>query len=120
MITAIIEQLRQIPGFKATSEHVSLLEAILKDRDEKIAQLKADLAAANQTITGLNEKLLKLDSTGFKTIRGLLWLRDGDAYESNPYCPKCKVVMGAFPPQTHWVCSYCNGVFDWCRTPAVV
>ncbi len=53
---------------------------------------------------------------------GILWKKNPDGrFDSKPRCPNCKdnPVMGEFPPNAHlhWVCSKCNGVFDYADPP---
>jgi hypothetical protein len=40
----------------------------------------------------------------------VLWRRNSDGFDEDPYCPKCKLVLAAFPPGSNQVlcCSSCQ------------
>jgi hypothetical protein len=89
----------------------------LQNENVRLENLNQSLLSEND---GLKKQLHQQSATErYVKLRGMLWLVEDDHFESNPYCPNCKEVMGEFPPQTNWVCSVCTRIFDFCRTPAL-
>lgn len=119
----IINRLNKIPGFSATAEHVALFKDLYEQVQKECELLRSEynrLKAENET---LRQKLTALERTpDFEEIDGVLWTRKTTGgFGSKPRCPNCSdhPVMGEFPPgaQLHWVCSRCNGVFDYVCPP---
>jgi hypothetical protein len=102
-------------------EHVALLRA-------KMELMEKDAASAAEKIMRLetdNKRLSALakqaDTAEFRSYRGLLWKPEGRGYEPSPYCPRCKMPLGQWPPgaEQTWACTdKCGLVVDWFPAPA--
>ena len=120
---AVLGKLNKIPGFSATAAHVSLFKDLyLKAQEEcdRLSQRCKDLENENDT---LKKELASLTfGAELIEIDGILWKRKSSGgFDSKPRCPNCHnhPVMGEFPPNAkmHWVCSVCDGTFDYVVPP---
>lgn len=105
----ILRQLKKIPGWSATNEHVEFLREVLATRDQELESIRSECDQLRDANEELKETISKLSTpTGFKEYRGVLWRNiDGDNVEPSPYCKTCKNVMVSFANQM-WVCGSCK------------
>jgi len=101
-------------------EHVALLRARMElmEKDGAVAKEKIrSLEAENNRLSALAKKA---NAAEFKSYRGLLWKPEGSGYEPSPYCPRCKMPLGQWPPgaEQTWACTdKCGLVVDWFPAP---
>ncbi len=119
--SSVLTRLNGIPGFSATAQHVALFKDLYEQAQKENEQLKAECARLRTELEGLRRQ--STARTELEEFDGILWKhRPTGGFDSKPRCPNCPdhPVMGEFPPEAHlhWVCSRCNGVFDYVRPPA--
>jgi hypothetical protein len=117
----VLARLNRVPGFSATAQHVALFKDLYEQAQKENEQLKAECARLKAENEGLHRQIAS--RTEFEEIEGILWKRKPTGgFDSKPRCPNCQdhPAMGEFPPgaHLHWVCSRCNGVFDYVKPPS--
>lgn len=116
-----------------SSDRNSIPEELESEQPERFHEVVSAIHGTAATIIDIYKSLIRTatrklgvlppaTSIGYSNIGGVLWKRlSGGRYEDKPRCPNCdnNPTMGEFPPKAHlhWVCSKCNGVFDYVRPP---
>jgi len=120
---AVLSRLNKVPGFSATAEHVALLKSLYEQAQKEREQLQKECEELRKENALLKKQLVsQAKAAELEEIDGILWRRNpSGGFDSKPRCPNCAdhPVMGEFPPDAklHWVCSRCNGVFDYVKPP---
>lgn len=120
---AVLNRLNKLPGFSATAEHVSLFKDLYEHAQKECEKLRTECEKLREENAALNNLLSSQSKTAeFQEIDGILWKKmPTGTFDSKPRCPNCTdhPVMGEFPPgaKLHWVCSRCEGVFDYSEPP---
>src|SRR5688572_27375235 len=108
---------QEVPLSAVLRERVALAEQKGTAIEEENRKLREQVTAWKAKCDELQRLMPKAAAAQqFEKRGGLLWLKQADGtFEEAPYCPKCELVMGQFPPRAkeNWICGGCNFMLDW-------